>query len=150
MLLLLLLFVTGGGAGCTKPHRVETALFLVQPWLRGGGERPTTPTNLNWSYSYLLSLLTLEWQPSVDKETGSALLYRIYLYENGPPQEYFRPQDILTETAEPILRLGAEPFSHTLYFVVTSWDGLAESLPSPLLKVDLSQKDHIQEPIAIP
>jgi len=114
---------------CAPARPVSEAAFLI-PFLRGGWTRPEAPRSLTARYSLSTTTLNLNWTGSLDPETGLPnVIYNIYAYET-PPKEYYRPQDILDATSLASYYRQIDPFTGTLYFVVTAFDGGAESLPS--------------------
>lgn len=105
--------------------------FVLAPYLVQGGQRPTTPQNLTVSYAATTEDLLLQWDPAVDPDLGIPVgLYRIYLGLDGPPTRFFRSGDLFDETELNFYALDSEPFTGTLFFAVTAYDGAAESLPS--------------------
>ena len=124
---ILALFLTG----CPDVREVPPYYFLMAPVLREGGDRPTTPQNLRVEYQVHLRQVYLQWEESIDPDFNIPVgVYRVYVYPQGPPQEYYRIQDLLAETNFPFYALSSNPFTGTLYFAVTAFDGGVESLPS--------------------
>lgn len=114
---------------CAPAQPVSQAAFLI-PFLRGGWTRPQAPASLTARYSPTTTTLNLNWTGSLDPETGQPnVTYNIYAYET-PPREYYRIQDLLDTTPLTSYYRQVDPFTGTLYFVVTAFDGGAESLPS--------------------
>lgn len=114
---------------CAKAHPVSQAAFLL-PFVRGGWDRPSAPSGLTARYTLSTRTLTLSWTGSLDPQTGQPNVeYFIYAYET-PPREYYRPQDRLDKTPLTSYFRQVDPFTGTLYFTVTAFDGGAESLPS--------------------
>ncbi|HNJ35206.1 MAG TPA: hypothetical protein PK881_13250 [Leptospiraceae bacterium] len=123
--------------GCDRAHTTPPGQFLL-PLLRSGGARPTTPTNLRTRYAASISALTMDWVGSIDPDTGLPnVVYSIYAYEL-PPREYYRRQDILATTTLTSYYQSADHFTGSLYFVVTAFDGGAESLPSNVAQLESS------------
>ncbi|MCE9596967.1 MAG: hypothetical protein K8S54_03280 [Spirochaetia bacterium] len=120
---------------CDQARTVSPAYFLL-PILRGGGTRPATPTNLIAVHFLAAQTIVLNWTGSLDPDTGQPnVIYRIYGYE-VPPTIYYREQDLLDTTPLTTFSGRLEPFTGSLYFVVTAFDGAAESLPSPTAKLE--------------
>lgn len=120
-------------AGCSPPDTVEPYYFLMIPQLRGGMSRPTAPGNLQGHYYPLVEggSVYLSWDSSYDADLNTTLLiYRIYLYLDGPPQNFYGEQNLFDLTSVNSYSFQMDPFTGNLYFVVTADDGLAESLPS--------------------
>lgn len=113
-------------------------LYLLSPLLVAGGQRPSAPTDLAAEYNLVLDALHLTWGPSVDPDTGrETSAYRLYLYQSYPPAAFYRPED---RFSEPVVRedvLQTHRYTGLLTFVVTGYDGMAESLPSAPLTVRL-------------
>lgn len=123
--------------GCTKGD-TPPFLYILNPFLVAGSARPSPPGNLAAEYNLALDLLHLTWGPSVDPDTRRETpVYRIYAYQVYPPPAFFRPED---RVGEPVVRedyLQTDHYVGLLTFVVTGYDGLAESLPSSPLTVSL-------------
>lgn len=106
-------------------------LTFLNPLLVGGLQRPTTPDGLTSTYNASLSTLCLSWNPSIDPDTQSEVpVYRLYLYYVYPPTEFFRSEDRLDELVGREYCIDTDSYTGMLTFVVTGYDGLAESLPS--------------------
>jgi len=74
----------------------------------------------------------------VDPDTGQPNVeYNIYEYLT-PPRVYYRPEDILDKTPFTTYSIDVRPFTGTVYFLVTAFDGGAESLPSNLAQMQVS------------
>ncbi|MBL8019672.1 MAG: fibronectin type III domain-containing protein [Leptospirales bacterium] len=122
-------------ANCDQARTVPPTYFLL-PLLRGGGVRPATPTNLQAIHFLTAQTLVITWTGSLDPDTGQPnVVYRIYAYE-VPPKEYYRIQDLQGTTPLTTITARQEPFIGTQYFVVTAFDGAAESLPSQTCRLE--------------
>jgi len=136
----LLLFVTGSLLlfsipGC-RPRRTDPLAYVVFPLLRGGLTRPEAPKNLHGNYDPFAGTITLNWSASIDPDTGRVVpVYKVYLYLNAPPQHYYLEKNLIKMTDQPTLILAANPFNYPIYFVVTAFDGWAESLPSNTVEI---------------
>lgn len=121
------------GRGNTPP-----LLYILNPLLVAGGQRPSAPTGLAADYNLALDLLHLTWGPSIDPDTNRETpAYRLYLYQNYPPPAFYRSEDRL---GEPVVKedyLQTDRYTGLLTFVVTGYDGMAESLPSDAFTVRL-------------
>jgi len=123
---------------CQKPDKTPPLEFILLPHLRGLLERPTQPKNLMGYYDIYSKIIELTWEPSqIPNVSNFPPIYRIYLYQKGPPEEYYRIQDIWDISATNSYLLGAMPFSGNLYFVVTAHNGFSESLPSNTLELNV-------------
>lgn len=139
-------------AACADPKEVSPLYFValnnVSPFLvRQGGQRPSTPQNFAYTFDIAFQKLRFTWGPSIDPDFQIPVgLYRMYVYMNGPPAEYYRVQDLYAESYVNFINFDTNdfflgvPFSGNLYFVVTGYDGGTESLPSNLLRVDMTQQ----------
>ncbi len=146
--IVLVLFCT---TACAAPKEVSPLYFValntVSPLLaREGGQRPSTPLNFACTFDIAFQKLRFTWEPSIDPDFHVPVgLYRMYVYMNGPPTEYYRIQDMYAESYVNFINFDTNdfflgiPFSGNLYFVVTGYDGGTESLPSNLLRVDMTQ-----------
>lgn len=122
---------------CKEPNITPPLEFILLPHLHGLPERPTQPQNLQGYYDIYSKIIELTWEPShIPNMTNVPPIYRIYLYQKGPPEEYYRTQDILDISATNSYLLGIMPFSGNLYFVVTAYNGFSESLPSNTLELN--------------
>ncbi len=126
-------------ATCRQPETVPPLYFLMlQAPLAGNQGRPTRPLDLRATYEPLTQEVKLEWTASVDPDTQTSnLVYRVYLYLDGPPATYYRAQDLIDETPLTTYYLPVQPYTGSLYFVVTAFDGTAESEPSEAARLDL-------------
>ena len=123
---------------CGSPNEVDSLYYVLLPALKGGAERPTTPTNLTGSYLTAIRQIQLSWDASIDPDLGFPIgVYRIYLYAGGPPVEFYRVQDLFAESPVTSYVIDADPFTGNLYFLVTAFDGLAESYPSNILTINV-------------
>lgn len=112
-------------------------LEFLNPLLVNGLRRPTAPDGLTSTYDPVLQYLCVRWNPSIDPDTEKEVpVYRLYLYFVYPPTEFFRPEDLLEEVVVREHCFETDTYIGMLTFVVTGYDGLAESLPSsPLVTV---------------
>jgi hypothetical protein len=112
-------------------------LSFLNPLLVKGLRRPTPPDGLTSAYDPVLQYLCVRWNPSTDPDTGREVIaYRLYLYFVYPPAEFFRREDLLEEVSMREHCFRTDTYTGMLTFVVTGYDGLAESLPSaPLVTV---------------
>lgn len=109
-------------------------LEFLNPLLVKGLQRPTAPDGLTSTYDPVLQYLCVRWNPSIDPDTEKEVpVYRLYLYFVYPPTEFFRPEDLLEEVVGREYCLETDTYTGMLTFVVTGYDGLAESVPSPPL-----------------
>jgi len=140
---LLLLFFSS----CAPPDTVPDYYYILYPFLRQGGNRPTTPLNLAVQYQLIGPSINMQWQQSIDPELQIPVqYYYIYLYFNGPPAICCDLKDRLDRSVVPyysITKSAADsiglalPFTGTIYFQVTGWDLSAESLPSNTASLNL-------------
>lgn len=128
-----------GMAACRQPQTIPAHTFiLLQAPLQGDVGRPTKVADLSAVYRPLFQEIELTWTASIDPDTGgSNLAYRVYAYTTGPPDTYYRTQDLFGETPLTSFYLSSTPYTGTLYFVVTAFDGAAESEPSDTAELDL-------------
>ena len=126
-------------SACREPQTVPPHGFLLlQAPLQGEAGRPAKPTDLTALFRAEVQEIELGWTGSVDPDTGASnLVYRVYYYLDGPPQEYYRTQDLLGESVLTNFYVASGAFTGALYFVVTAFDGTAESEPSDTAKLDL-------------
>lgn len=112
-------------------------LEFLNPILVNGLRRPTPPDGLTSTYYLVSQYLCVRWNPSIDPDTEKEVpVYRLYLYFVYPPTEFFRPEDLLEEVVVREHCFETDTYIGMLTFVVTGYDGLAESLPSsPLVTV---------------
>ena len=137
-ILILLAFIVLFANHCRKTNKTPPLEFILLPHLHGLPERPTQPQNLQGHYDVYTKIIELTWEPShIPNITNFPPLYRIYLYQKGPPEEYYKTQDILDVSATNNYLLGVMPFSGNLYFVVTAYNGYSESLPSNTLELNV-------------
>jgi len=120
-------------------HKGSTdQLAFLNPLLVKGVNRPTPPGGLTSIYEPVTQYLCLHWNPSIDPDTNQPVpIYRIYLYFVYPPAEFFREQDLLDEQPALDYCLHTDSYTGMLTFVVTGYDGLAESLPSEPLMIQI-------------
>jgi hypothetical protein len=122
--------------GCGSPNSVSPYLYLLIPNLRAGQARPTTPGDLTGSYDMMIPGIRLKWNPSLDPDTNQRVpFYNIYLYPDGPPQKYYENKNLYDITNRNEYIIPSAPPPTNLYFVVTGFDGLAESLPSNIVTI---------------
>ncbi len=125
-------------SNCGNIDETPPYYFVLAPYLIQGGQRPTTPQNLTVTYSVASEELVLRWDTAVDPDAGIPVgLYRIYLGLDGPPTRFYRSGDLLDETELNFYSVSSEPFTGTLFFAVTAYDGAAESLPSDIVSFSL-------------
>ncbi|MBX7057984.1 MAG: fibronectin type III domain-containing protein [Leptospirales bacterium] len=123
---------------CQQPQTTPEWQFILAPWLIEGGGRPATPQHLSASYDPYAEAINLRWDLALDPAAGIPVYeYRIYLYLDGPPQDFYRAGDLLDRSAVNFYSVEASPFTGTLYFVVTAWNGGAESYPSNTVGLSL-------------
>ncbi|MBW7857248.1 MAG: hypothetical protein H3C43_02860 [Leptonema sp. (in: Bacteria)] len=123
--------------GCRNP----TSQFeFLNPLLVEGLSRPTTPTGLEASYNLAFRLLCLKWNQSVDPDTNFEVpIYHLYLYFHYPPAEFYRKEDIYEEVVGRQYCIKTDDFTGLLSFVVTGYDGWAESLVSAPMHFSIPQ-----------
>lgn len=131
ILLVATLISVSGLLRCAAADQTEELQFVVAPWLIQGGGRPNAPQNLRVSYNAFAQAIDLAWEPAIDPALGIPVYeYRIYLYLDAPPRDYYREGDLFDTSAVNFYSVESDPFSGALYFVVTAWNGGAESFPS--------------------
>lgn len=125
--------------GCAKPDLLPPYYYVLLPQLREGQNRPSPPSNLRARYELFTENIHLEWQPGIDPDTQlPALIYRVYVFVNGPPPaNIYQPRYLFDEAYGFGYNVSSDRFTGDIYFAVTAFDGLAESLPSNAARVNL-------------
>lgn len=126
-------------SSCAAGHdRTPPFLFILNPALVSGVHRPSAPTDLKYQYDPTLKSVHLTWAPSIDPDTNSPTpTYRVYLYLVYPPASFYRADDLVAEPITTEVWIDTAKYTGGLTFVVTGYDGLAESLPSSPLNVTI-------------
>lgn len=123
---------------CRKADEVSPLYFALLPHTRAGNERPTTPMNLTASYLFPSQVIFLQWEGSTDPDFNVPVgIYKVYIYLNGTPSVYYESKNLLDETGETFYSLDSDPYTGNIHFVVTGFDGEAESLPSNTATLNL-------------
>ena len=136
-LAIFLLVCSTGFAACSAPDTVDPLYYVLFPALAGAQDRPTQPSNLRGSYNRSILQIELNWDAS---PANGILLYRVYVFTDRPPiaqDELYRDRDRLTESGQNFISFTQSPFTGSLYFLVTAYNGFSESLPSNVVSVDV-------------
>lgn len=134
-LLLGSLFLSGN---CESPDPVSSEYYLLSPLLIAGIQRPSAPSNLTVAYDLPSESIYLQWQASVDPDTGAIWNdYRIYLFLSTPPANIYQDRYRLASTSRTYYSLPSDPFNGTVYFAITAHERGSESHPSNFAELSL-------------
>ncbi|MCB1138132.1 MAG: fibronectin type III domain-containing protein [Leptospiraceae bacterium] len=125
-------------ASCQGTDPVGEEYYLLSPILIAGINRPSAPTNLSASYDLASRSIFLQWQPSVDPDTGAVWNdYRIYYFLGAPPANIYLDRYRLASSNRTYYSIDSDPFNGTIYFAVTAYERGSESLPSNFAEISL-------------
>lgn len=128
------LFLTG----CQGTDPVGEEYYLLSPILIAGINRPSAPSNLSATYDLASQSIFLQWQPSVDPDTGAVWNdYRLYYFLRPPPANIYQDRYRLASTSRTYYSIDSDPFNGTIYFAVTAYERGSESLPSNFAEISL-------------
>ena len=128
--------------GCEQKQALPLYAYLLIPGSRGGGERPSAPTDIRSSFVPGANVLILEWNKGTDPELHTDnLVYNVYLYLDRIPENFYGKENLFHQVVGDVMEISIEPFSETIWFVVTSWDGFVESRPSEILEVNITNRE---------
>lgn len=131
---------------CTKKDEIPPYYYIVLTFLVGDGGRPYPPSNLDYTYIVSDSVVNLFWEPGSDRELPTPPLYRVYLYLNSPPTEFYGEEYLLGEAYDTFVYFQLEDNSKKVYTTVTSYDGFSESKPAPYLTIDPQDSSKWETP----
>ncbi len=143
--LLLIIFFSLATAQCTRRKEVPPYYYIMLPYLVGGGQRPSPPGNVTWTYSPALEQARIRWTPGSD-DFLPAPAYRVYLYFSAPPSEFYLYKDLYFEVVQQELYFNIDGVEDPFYAVVTTYDGWSESIPAPYITIRRTDPDHWENP----
>ncbi len=123
---------------CESPNPVSAEYYLLSPLLIAGVQRPSAPSNLSAVYDVPSESIYLQWEASVDPDTGVIWNdYRIYFFLSSPPANIYQDRYRLATTSRTYYSIASDPFNGTVYFAVTAHERGSESLPSNFAQLSL-------------
>lgn len=117
---------------------MDETYYLLSPALIAGLNRPSAPGNLTVDYDLASRSILLQWQASVDPDTGIIWNdYRVYFFLSSPPANIYQDRYRLATTSRTYYSVSSDPFNGTVYFAVTAYESGSESLPSNFAELSL-------------